>query len=175
MVRHGHAAAGFDADLDPGLDDAGREEAERMAEQVAPLGPLPIVVSPLRRCRETAAPLEARWGIEASVDPRVGEIESPGLADRGPWLRELMQGEWTGQPAELVRWRSRVVDALLEIDTDTVVVSHFVAINVAVGHATDDARVRCCSPNNCSVTELRNDGGRLEVLQLGGQGVTQVR
>ena len=175
MVRHGHAAAGFDADLDPGLDDAGRAEAEAMVEQVASLGPLPIVASPLRRCRETAAPLEARWGTAARVDPRVGEIESPGLSDRGPWLRQLMQGEWTGQPAELLRWRARVVEALLEIDTDTVVVSHFVAINVAVGHATEDARVLCCSPDNCSVTEMRNDGGRLEVVQLGGQAVTQVR
>ncbi|CAA9228164.1 MAG: hypothetical protein AVDCRST_MAG50-1630 [uncultured Acidimicrobiales bacterium] len=74
MVRHGRAAAGFGAELDPGLDDHGRAQAEAVADRLAPLGPLPMVVSPLRRCRETAAPLEARWGVTARVDPDVGEI-----------------------------------------------------------------------------------------------------
>ncbi|CAA9228162.1 MAG: hypothetical protein AVDCRST_MAG50-1629 [uncultured Acidimicrobiales bacterium] len=86
-----------------------------------------------------------------------------------------MRGEWTGQPAELLGWRDRVVDALLALETDTVVMSHFVAINVAVGHAMADARVVSCSPDNCSVTELRNDGGQLQVVELGGQAVTAVR
>ena len=49
LVRHGRAAGGWDDDLDPGLDDLGRAQAEAMADLVAPLGPLPILVSPLRR------------------------------------------------------------------------------------------------------------------------------
>src|SRR5205823_2854249 len=77
LVRHGEAAAGWHQDRDPGLSEDGHRQAADMAAALAPLGPLPIVVSPLRRTRETAAPLEAVWGTAATVDCRVGEIVSP--------------------------------------------------------------------------------------------------
>ncbi|HEY3101908.1 MAG TPA: histidine phosphatase family protein, partial [Methylomirabilota bacterium] len=51
LVRHGKAAASFSEARDPGLDDAGAAQAEAMAERLAPLGPLPIITSPLRRTR----------------------------------------------------------------------------------------------------------------------------
>src|SRR5204863_69523 len=77
LVRHGKAAASFSEARDPGLDEAGAAQAEAMAERLAPLGPLPIISSPLRRTRETAMPLERRWRFTARVEPAVGEIPSP--------------------------------------------------------------------------------------------------
>jgi broad specificity phosphatase PhoE len=50
-----------------------------------------------------------------------------------------------------------------------VVVTHFVAINVAVGHASGDDRVVCFVPDNCSRTVLDADGDRLTVVELGEQ------
>ena len=180
LVRHGRAAASWDADHDPGLDDLGRRQAEEAAaELVGRLGDdvLPILSSPLRRCRETAAPLESRWSREAVIEPGCGEVESPttDLAERGAWLGELMRATWDGRPSELLAWRRRVVDTLLALDEDAVVFTHFIAINVAVGEATDDPRVVSFAPDNCSITELVNDGGRLEVVSLGRQASTQVR
>ena len=67
LVRHGRAAAGWGADLDPGLDELGRTQAENVAKVLAPQGPLPIVTSPLRRCQETAAPLAALWQNAATL------------------------------------------------------------------------------------------------------------
>jgi broad specificity phosphatase PhoE len=168
LVRHGKAAAGWGDDLDPGLDDTGRAQAEAMAEQLAAMGPLPIVTSPLRRTRETAAALERRWSATAVIEPAVGEIESPTaeLSEREAWLRALMQGSWRDAP-DLEAWRHGVVDALAALTTDTVVVSHFVAINVAIGHATADDRVVCFVPDNCSVTVLDVDGDRFDVVELG--------
>lgn len=176
LVRHGKAAAGWGDDVDPGLDDVGHAQAEAMADALAPLGPLPVVVSPLRRTRETAAALERRWNAEARIEPAVGEIESPtaDLTEREAWLRALMQGSW-GDAPDLDPWRRGVVDALLALDEDTVVVSHFVAINVAVGHATKDDRVVCFVPDNCSITAMTNDGGVLRVVELGAEvGATRV-
>lgn len=170
LVRHGRAAAGWDADPDPGLDDVGRAEAAAAAEILAPTGPMPIVVSPLRRTLETARPLEERWGVTARVEPRVGEIASPpgmGLAERGAWLRGAMAGTWTDLGPEYLAWRDDVVDFLCSLRDDTVVVSHFIAINAAVGRATGDDRVVCFVPANCSRTVLRCDGGALEVVELG--------
>lgn len=172
-MRHGHAARGWGEDPDPGLDDVGVTQAEAMADALESVGPLQIVVSPLRRTRETAAALERRWGVTAVVDPAVGEIESPtlDLTERDKWLRALMQGSWSDAP-DLDAWRHGVLDALRRITTDSVVVSHFVAINVAVGHATADDRVLCVMPDNCSRTVIDVDGDRFTVVELGDQVVS---
>jgi broad specificity phosphatase PhoE len=143
---------------------------------MAPRGPLPIVVSPLRRTRETAAVLEQDWSAVAVVDPAVGEIPAPidDLKARATWLRGVLAGEWVGQDGALRRWREAVIAALLALDRDTVVVTHFVAINVAVGAATADDRVVSFPADHCSQTVLDNEGGRLRLVQLGASASTQV-
>jgi broad specificity phosphatase PhoE len=133
-----------------------------MAAGLAGLGPLPVVVSPRRRTLETAEPLGRIWGVEPCVEPRVGEIATPdglGLADRGTWLRDLMGQRWPELDRDLQIWRQGVIDALWALETDAVVVTHFVAINVAVGWATADDRVVIVSPDHCSITTLGRDAG----------------
>lgn len=179
LVRHGRAAAGWGEALDPGLDDVGHAQAEAAAAALAPLGPLPVVVSPLRRTRETAAAFERRWDVAAVVDPAVGEIPSPvdDVAARQEWLVGVLAGCWgdVGVDAALHGWRAGVVGALLAAPRDTVVVTHYVAINAAVGAATGDDRLVCFHPDNGSVTELRTDGSRLHVQLLGAERRTTVR
>ena len=140
-MRHGQPLARYDQDHDPGLDDVGRAQAEAAAAGLAPLGPLPVVTSPLRRTRETAMPFERQWEVTASVQPAVGEIESPtdDLAERSAWLGEIVRGgrRWAELDDERCRWRDGVVGALLALEVDTVVVTHYIAINAAVGVATD--------------------------------------
>jgi broad specificity phosphatase PhoE len=173
LVRHGHAAAGWDADADPGLSDVGRSQAA--AVKIS--GPRPLYTSPMRRCRETAAAIAVGWGIEPIVFAAVGEIESPigALEQRGSWLRGVMAGRWSEQSAAVQSWRQRVIDGVLSLEGgDAVVVSHFVAINVIVGHATGDDRVVVFAPNNCSCTQVRVDRGTITVLSLGGEAQTVV-
>lgn len=173
LVRHGRAAAGWDRDLDPGLDDLGREQARGLVQQLAPAD---LIVSPLARTRETAAPLAAAWQVEARIEPRVGEVQSPvsGLDQRGKWLREIAPCAWPQMDEPLRQWRSQVLAALAEIDRDAVVVSHYIAINVAVGAAVGDDRVVNFHPDHCSVTVLRSAGGRLELVRRGAEAATRV-
>jgi broad specificity phosphatase PhoE len=177
LVRHGRAEAGWGDALDPGLDDVGRAQADAVAEQLSTRGPRALVSSPLLRCRETAAPLESRWGREARVEPAVGEIVWPGqdFSTRAAWLRRVMQGTYAEQDARLRDWRDAVVDALASLTEDTVVFTHYLAINAAVGAATGDDRVAHFSPNNCSCTELEVVDGRLRVVSLGDQATTRVQ
>ena len=182
LVRHGRAAAGWSEDPDPDLDEVGRGQAIALAVELAELGPLPIVTSPLLRARSTAAAFEQVWGVPAVVEARVGEIPSPPgeegeLERRGPWLARIMGGTWDDDfvTEELRGWRSGVVDALLGMEDDTVVATHFIAINAAVGEATDDKRVTGFRPDNCSYTVIENAGGALKLVQRGREAATVVR
>ena len=166
LVRHGEAAAGWDDAVDPGLSDLGRRQAAAVAELVASTSPpLPLLVSPKRRCRETAEPLAERWSIEPTVDPAVGEVRHPDVADRGAWLRDLMAGTWSAAEPDARAWADGVVERLLAVETDTVVFSHFVAINVAIGRATGDDRVLCVRLGNGSRTTLDVDGSTLTLVE----------
>src|SRR5207248_10626518 len=111
--------------------------------------------------------------------PAVGEIESPtdDLAERSAWLGEILRGgrRWAELDDERRRWRDGVVAALLALEVDTVVVTHYIAINAAVGVATGDDRVVNFRPDNCSCTTLDVDGGSLRLVQLGRQAATAVR
>ncbi len=51
--------------------------------------------------------------------------------------------------------------------SDTVIFSHFVAINVAAGAALDDDRVVVFSPDNCSVTVFDVAGDALSLVDKG--------
>jgi broad specificity phosphatase PhoE len=172
LVRHGRAAGGWDDDLDPGLDDLGRAQAEAMADLVAPLGPLPMLVSPLRRTRETAAPLERRWGTTATIDVAVGEVPSPHdvpMRQRTTWLREAMSGTWAEIGEEYVRWRDGVVARLLAVEADTVVVSHFIAINAAIGAAVGSDQIVVAALDNCSRTVIDVVEGRMLLVEQGSE------
>lgn len=176
LVRHGHAAAGFSEDRDPGLDALGHAQAVQVAATLATKGPLPILVSPLRRCRETAAPLEALWGTSAVVEPDVAEVVSPtsDLAERGVWLRRAMAGTWSELEPEPRAWRDRLLARLAAVTTDSVVVSHFIAINAVLGAASDDDRVLVASVDyaSCTVVETGPDG--FVVARTGSTGETEV-
>ena len=175
LVRHGRPAALSTEADDTSLDPAGVAQAEAMAERLAPLGPLPIIVSPLRRTRETAAPLERRWGA-ARVEPAVAEIPWPGIpfAARREWLHRILASCWGEVDPGLRAWRDSVIATLLALPGSTVVVSHFVAINAAVGAAADDDRVRAFSPDHCSVTVLDVQHGRLRLVERGAEAATRV-
>jgi broad specificity phosphatase PhoE len=178
LVRHGQPLARYDEDHDPGLDDVGRAQADAVAAELASLGPLPVVTSPLRRTRETAAPFERRWNVTAAVEPAVGEVKSPtdDLAERSAWLGEILRSNrrWGELDAERQRWRDGVIAALLALDEDTVVVTHYIAINAAVGVATADDRVINFRPDNCSSTILESDGNHLTLVELGRERETVV-
>jgi broad specificity phosphatase PhoE len=171
LIRHGEAAAPWHVDPDPGLSEAGRAQAAVLVDRLARLGPLPLVASPLRRTRETAAPLERAWAGAARVEPAVAEVPSPhpDLAGRGLWLKDFLAARWSEQAAPLRRWRSGLVAALAAIAEESVVVTHYVVINAAVGAAIGDDRVQLFRPDYCSHTIVEAVDGRLSLVARGDE------
>lgn len=178
LVRHGRAAAGWDDDPDPGLDEVGRAQAEAMAARLAPVGPLRLVTSPLRRCRETGEPLARHWGVEAIVDPAVAEIPSPAgvpMGERVAWLRRAIEGTWTALGPIYTAFRDEVVAAVRSQPSDAVVVSHFVAINAVIGACVGSDRLVVRSLDNASVTTVEVVDGRLVLVEGGHEADTLIR
>jgi len=172
LVRHGNASTTWEpGDFDPGLSELGRTQAEARADQLARKGPIALLSSPLRRARETAAALERRWKAVVQVDSRVGEITADGIApeQRREWLKATLQRRWRELGRPLDRWRNDVLEALLAVTQDTVVFSHYVAINVAVGYALGDDRVACFRPANCSCSIVEVQGRQFRVVELGSE------
>ncbi|MFO7590366.1 MAG: histidine phosphatase family protein [Acidimicrobiia bacterium] len=171
LVRHARPTENWDAAPDAGLDPLGREQAARLVDVLGDHPSRPVLTSPLRRARETAAPLAAHWGTGTHVVPAVGEITAPHVDPdaRVGWLRGVLAGTWSEVDDRLASWRATLLDALTTIEQDSVVFSHFVAINTAVGAATGDERVMCFAPAHASVTELAVDDGALRLVALGAE------
>ncbi|MFF8439993.1 bifunctional RNase H/acid phosphatase [Streptomyces californicus] len=82
LLRHGETALtpqkrfSGSGGTDPELSATGRDQAERAAAHFAALGTVQeIVSSPLRRCRETAAAVAARLGLDVHVDEGLRETD----------------------------------------------------------------------------------------------------
>ena len=60
LVRHGEPAGAWGVVDDPGLTERGQTQARAAAETIAGFGDVGLVSSPLRRCRDTAAPTAKR-------------------------------------------------------------------------------------------------------------------
>jgi broad specificity phosphatase PhoE len=178
LVRHGRAAAGWDLDSDPDLDEFGWRQAYAAAEVLAPFGPCEILSSPLLRCRSTAIPTAASWGVEPVIEPAVTEIPSPdgvAMSDRASWLRVVTKGTWTALGPRYTTYRDQVVARVAACTNDTVIFSHFVAINAVIGACLEDDRVVIRSLDNCSVTVVEISAEGIVLVETGHEADTLIR
>ena len=178
LVRHGRASSGWDSHPDPDLDDVGRAQADAASEALVGLGPLALHTSPLRRCRQTALPLARHWDASAIVDPYVTELPSPEgvpMTERGAWLRDAIEGTWSDLGPRFQQYRARLVAHVSSIERDTVIVSHFIAINALIGAATGDDRIVIASLDNCARTMFDARGGTLRLVEIGTEADTLIR
>jgi broad specificity phosphatase PhoE len=183
LLRHGevHNPEGILYGRLPGfrLSAAGEEMAKVAATWFADRDVTGLYVSPLDRARQTAAPLEAQFGLTATVEPRVIESENAfegtrfGVGDgvlRDPrcwWLlRNPFRPSW-GESYEAVAARMlAAVDDVREENAghEAIVVSHQLPV-VCARRAAEQRRLwhrpdrRQCSL--ASVTSLVFDGERL--------------
>ncbi len=178
LVRHGRAAAGWNIDPDPDLDEVGRAQAAAVADELLAVGPFRVVSSPLLRCMSTAHCYADLSGRPVAIAREVAEIPSPegiDMADRVDWLRAAMQGTWTDLGETYTRYRDAVVEYVRGCDSDTLIFSHFIAINAVIGTCLGDDRLVIRSLDNCSVTTVAIESGGLRLVEGGREADTLIR
>jgi probable phosphoglycerate mutase len=173
-VRVDAAAEGRVAD--PGLAAAGRAQADRLAAYLADEPVDAVWTSPLRRARQTAAPLLAALGLTpvvadglAEFDQHAGSyvpVEELRAANDERW-QLLARGELYGAPDQLAGFRDRVVGAVERAVRDhpggrVVLVCHAGVINAYVGHLLGIGRALWFAPAYTSITRVgaARDGRR---------------
>ena len=176
LLRHAEPVTAWGADgPDPGLSERGHAQAAAAADALLALGLKAVVSSPMRRCRETAAPLAIALNTEAIIETRVSEVVAPaGVTDRRGWLREnfawadgAKRRTWASVDPRLRAWREDVLAGLRALPADAAVFSHFIAINVILSAATGRDETIVCRPNHASITEISIDGDAIRLVKLG--------
>jgi broad specificity phosphatase PhoE len=158
LVRHGETAANgqsYAGRIDIALTETGQAQAQRVAATLRDVPVGAILTSPLRRARDTAAPVAAAHGLVPVIDPDLTEFDfgryegmpkrSAGLRLRKDHLFEPIPG---GESLHDL-WR-RVGHVAGRLDTlkassgVVVVVGHFWSTRLLFGHLTGlDFEVAC--------------------------------
>ena len=175
LVRHGEAAASWGSHPDPGLSDAGRAQADAVAQALMDEQITHAITSPMARCQETASYFAEASNLPLRIEPAVTEIPTPSdVTDRVTWLRALMSGQWNDAPGLVQDWRRKLIETLTTLPENTVVFTHFVAVNAVVGSVEGTDNVTVFRPNYCSVTKLDNTTGALRLVERGQSLETKV-
>ncbi|MFL6206241.1 MAG: histidine phosphatase family protein [Acidimicrobiales bacterium] len=129
-----------DGPADPALAQLGVAQAEAVAEWLADEAVDAIWCSPMRRARETAAPIAARLGLEVAIEEGVAEYDrlSPSYIPVEE-LKAANDPRWYEVPEHPEHFRGVVVDAVERIvqahpRQRVAVVCHGGVINVYTGH-----------------------------------------
>ncbi len=173
LVRHGEPVRIDEGDVegpaDPGLTARGHDQAARVAAWLAADGVDAIVTSPLRRARETAAPLATALGIEPEVESGVSEydataghyipIEELRAAKDERWYATI-EGRWADvggiDPAEFQRQVVPAFDALIERHAGhrVAVMTHGGVINVFLAQVLGIERLLWFHPEYTSISRV---------------------
>jgi 2,3-bisphosphoglycerate-dependent phosphoglycerate mutase len=154
---------------DPGLSEQGHAQAARLADWLAtePIGA--VLTSPLRRARETAAPVAETMGLAVHVDAGITEydatagsyipIEELRAAKDERWFATI-EGRWADvggvDPGE---FQAQVVPAVEELigrfgGQRVVVVTHGGVLNVYLAHVVGTDRLLWFHPEYTSISRV---------------------
>lgn len=154
---------------DPRLSEAGHRQADRLADWLAAEPIDAVLTSPLRRARETAAPVAAALGVTADIvagvaeyDASAGEyipIEELRAAKDERWFATI-EGRWADvggvDPHEFQRLVVPAVEELVERfrGQRVVVVTHGGVLNVYLAHVVGTEQLLWFHPEYTSISRV---------------------
>lgn len=161
LVRHGKSAQGFHEVEDSDLSALGHSQASAFADEFAHKhDPMPIIASPMRRARQTADALAKRWSCRVGIEQLVGEVpvpatlSGPAIAQRRPWLTELLTAHYPHPDPAIEAWRAGIATFLNTQTQSLIVFTHYLTINAAVGLNTGNSAIDILAIDYCGVVTL---------------------
>ncbi len=172
LIRHALPirVEGADGPADPPLSETGHRQSEALVRWLEPEPLDALVVSPMVRARETAAPLAAARRLEAVVHEGVAEFDKDAdsyvpmeelKAAGDPRWQEIVDGGYFGDGALTPeQFQTTVVDAVEEVVADNAgrtvaVVCHGGVVNAYVAHVLDIDDLLFFEPGYTSITRIR--------------------
>ncbi len=86
-----------------------------------------------------------------------------------PWRDGDGPRSWISLDSVVRAWRDDVLAAMCEVEADSAVFTHFIAINAIVGAALGRDQTIVCRPDFASITALELNNGALRLLRLGAE------
>ena len=170
LIRHALPLRVETADgspADPQLSERGREQAQRLAGWLGSERIDALYTSPLRRARETAAPLEQALGLEPRVEPGIREFDAEASTyipmeelkqtDPERWKALVTSGFYLDGAVDT--FRSEVVSSLERVVREhsgarVAVVCHGGVINAWVSHVLGLERLFLFEPDYTSLSRF---------------------
>ncbi len=179
LIRHGEAAQSWDQSADPGLSELGKEQALECFNTLyknEDLDRFNLVSSPLKRAQETSLHFKKNLDKQLHLNEAFREIPSPGISllERKSWLQEVFKKNINELEKPQQIWQSKIIANLKGFTEPTIIFSHFMVINIVVSTLKSDPRVVSFYPDNCSITEIENNEGTLNLISTGNELQTQV-
>lgn len=186
LLRHALPVSGS---ADPALSDVGHAQAERVAQWLRGSHIDALVTSPLRRARETAAPIEISLGLTAEVmfDLREWELDDPNhvydaledMTPDDPRLLAVTEGRYDDFVPELDKaaFQQRTVSAINDVfarypRSERIVVStHGGFISAYLAHVIGARQVMWFNADYTGISRvLRLPSGRVVVRSVNETG-----
>ena len=179
LIRHGEAAQSWDQSADPGLSELGKEQALECFKTLdgnEDLNQFNLVSSPLKRAQATSLHFKKNFNKQLFLNDAFREIPSHGvsLLERKNWLQEVFKKNINDLERPQQVWQSKILSALKDLTEPTIIFSHFMVINIVVSTLKNDPRVVSFYPDNCSITELGSNKGKLNLISTGSELQTRI-
>ncbi len=175
LIRHAEpvriAAGEVDGPANPGLTDRGADQAARLADWLRNEHVDEIIASPLRRARETAAPLAEVLGLDVVIDEGVSEYDADSpeyipieelRALKDDRWQATIEGRWEDadgvDPAVFQKVVVPAMDAIVHRSPSrtVAVVCHGGVINVYLAHVLGIDRHLWFHPEYTSISRVRS-------------------
>ncbi len=174
IIRHGEASKSWEQDPDPGLNERGKSQSEKVAQKMVDElfeKEFKVISSPLKRAQQTAIPLKKEFGSEIEIDEAFGEIPSPGvpLIRRKTWLRSMFNKNVSDFDKAQKDWRNDIINAISKLQENTVIFSHFTVINCVAGWLENKPLLVSFYPDNCSITKIELNENGIDLVTKGAE------
>ena len=170
LVRHGEAETQWGNDDDPGLSQNGIDQAQNLIKRFENdlLRKFTFISSPKKRAIMTATPLAKKYDKDLLINKNFVEIPSPNVSidEKRAWLKNTMHLNIKSLDENVRDWRLNIIDAITNLNSDAIIFSHYMVMNVLKGFIDNSDKILNFHPGYTSVMILKIQNKRISITNI---------